>query len=241
MSSYIAPNRTFPDARSEPPPPPWTVPLEQVRAGFSKLWQRLGAPPRPMHEEREIIIPGPRGPIRCRLYVPRLSTEPLPILIFYHGGGCILMSPEDYASTNSALAADADCLVLAPDYRLAPENPFPAPLEDAYAALAWTQENAAAINGDSRRIAVAGDSGGGYLTAAVALEAKRLGTPQPCCQVLIYPMIDAAAKTPSRITESLFLSDPVIEWTNRLHFGDHVLDPRASPIRASDHSGLAPP
>lgn len=228
-------------AAKQPPPPAISdLPLEEARAGFSGLWKKLNPPSRALNRIAELVVPGPRGPIKCRLYKPRATDAAVPVLVWYHGGGCVLLSAEDYDGTSTALAAEADCMVIAPDFRRAPEHPFPAPLEDSYAVYEWLILNAGAIGGDPARIALAGDSGGGYLAAAVPLEAKRLGRRQPLYQVLIYPMIDPAGKTSSRVTEALFIDDAGLDWTNRLHFGEHLLDPRAALLRAADHRGLAP-
>jgi acetyl esterase len=221
-------------------PHPVDMGLEAAREGFSQLWQAVNPPTRNLARNDEITIEGPRGDIRCKVYAPRKGGNPLPVLAYFHGGGCCLMSPEDYEGTNSQLAEDAHCIVVVPQYRLAPEYPFPAPLEDCYATLRWLQENAAEIGGNPARIAIGGDSGGGYLTAAVALEAKRNDTPQPVLQLLIYPMTDMAGLPPSRVEETMFLDDRVLQWVISMHASDNRLNPRASPNHATDHSGLAP-
>jgi acetyl esterase len=221
-------------------PHPVDMGLAAARDGFSQLWQAVNPPVRDLERIDMITIPGPRGDIEALVYVPRPSREPLPVLAYFHGGGCCLLSPEDYQGTSTALAAEAGCITIVPRYRLAPENPFPAPLEDCYATLEWLQRHAGEIGGDPARVAVAGDSGGGYLAAAVALEAKRLGTPQPALQVLIYPMTDMAGQPPSRVEIDTFLDDRTLQWVIGMHAGDRRLDPRASPIHAADHEGLAP-
>ena len=221
-------------------PHPVDMGLAAARDGFSQLWRMINPPLRDMARTEDVTIPGPRGDIRARVYVPRDSDTALPVLAWFHGGGCCLLSPEDYEGTSTALAAEADCITIVPQYRLAPENPFPAPLEDCYATFTWLQQNAGEIGGDPARIAIAGDSGGGYLAAAVALEAKRLGTPQPALQALLYPMTDMAGLPPSRVEIDTFLDDRTLQWVIGMHAGDNRLDPRASPIHAADHSGLAP-
>ena len=221
-------------------PHPVEMGLEAVRDGFSQLWRAVNPPARSLARTDTVTIPGPRGDIVLEVYVPRASDAPLPVVAWFHGGGGCMMSPDDYVGTSTALAVEADCIVVAPRYRLAPENPFPAPLEDCYAAFRWLQENAGEIGGDPARVAVAGDSGGGYLAAAVAQEAKRLGTPQPVLQVLIYPMTDMAGLPPSRVEIDTFLDDRTMQWVIGMHFGENRLDPRASPVLAPDVSGLAP-
>ncbi|PPR12610.1 MAG: Carboxylesterase NlhH [Alphaproteobacteria bacterium MarineAlpha12_Bin1] len=225
---------------SQEAPHPVEMGLEAAREGFSQLWRMVNPENRELERNEDLFIPGPSGDIRCKLYVPKGTTGPLPILAYFHGGGMCLMSPEDFEGTNTIISDDAKCIVVVPDYRLAPENPFPAPLEDCYATLRWLQENADSIGGDSSRIAIAGDSGGGYLTAAVSLEAKLNNTPQPILQILIYPMIDMAGISTSRVEETLFLDDRTLQWVISMHAGDNRLDPRASPIHATDVSGLAP-
>lgn len=214
--------------------------LEAVRGGFSQLWRAVNPPARPMARTESKTIAGPRGDIVLEVYVPRDSDAPLPVLAWFHGGGGCMMSPDDYVGTSTALAAEADCIVVAPRYRLAPENPFPAPLEDCYAAFRWLQDNAGEIDGDPARVAVAGDSAGGYLAAAVAQEARRQGTKQPALQVLIYPMTDMAGLTTSRVEIDTFLDDRTLQWVIGMHFGEHRLDPRASPLLEPDVAGLAP-
>jgi acetyl esterase len=221
-------------------PHPVDAGLEATRDGFSQLWRQVNPPARKLARNEEITIPGPTGDIRACVYAPRTGGDPLPVLVFFHGGGCCMMSPEDFQGTSTVLADDADCLVVVPQYRRAPENPFPAPLDDCFATLKWLQAHASETGGDPARIAIAGDSGGGYLAAAVAQEAKRTGAAQPVLQVLIYPMTDMAGLPPSRVEETMFLDDRTLQWVISMHVGDNRLDPRASPILEPDVSGLAP-
>jgi acetyl esterase len=220
-------------------PHPVDLGLEATRDGFSQLWQQVNPPVREGVNVTEIRVPGPAGDIRTKVYTPS-GDGPYPVLAFFHGGGCCMMAPEDYEGTSTALAEDAACIVVVPAYRRAPENPFPAPLEDCFAVFTWLQANAGEIGGDPGRIAIAGDSGGGYLAAAVAQEAKREGAPQPLTQVLIYPMTDMGGLPPSRVEETMFLDDRTLQWVIGMHVGDNRLDPRASPILEPDVSGLAP-
>ena len=220
--------------------PPYEISLAEARIQASQLMLQMNSSARPIHKVDDIFIPGVVGDIRCKRYLPRENKAYYPVLVYYHGGGTILQCPEDYETTNIALALEADCLVITPNYRLAPENPFPAPLEDSYAVFNWLQQHAEEIGGDSHRIAIAGDSGGGYLAAAVALEAKRLNTPQPLYQILIYPMLDNASKSPSYIEMEYFINEKILDWFIEHAFGEKRLDPRVTPILAKDHRGLAP-
>jgi acetyl esterase len=193
-----------------------------------------------VHERRWLTCPGPRGDIELLVYRPRASRTLLPVLVFFHGGGCVTLGPEDFEATSTELAVRADCIVVVPRFRQAPEHPFPAPLEDAHAAYRWVRENAADLGGDSGRVAVSGDSAGGYLAAAVCLEARAIGTPQPLAQLLIYPMTDMASATASRKGFDYWVNDERLAGVIAVHVGDRLLDPRASPLRAPDHRGLAP-
>jgi acetyl esterase len=140
----------------------------------------------------------------------------------------------------TALAAAADCIVVNVDYRLAPEHPFPQPLDDAVAVYRWCLEHAGEIGGDAARIAVGGDSAGGYLATALCLDAKSLGLPQPVLQLLVYPDVDMANRSESMMTINAFIGFEQVAALHAAHCGDRVLDPRASPIHAVDHRGLAP-
>ena len=222
--------------------------LEERRAMLDGMLRQLGPPPRAVSEQREIQVPGPRGDIRTLVVVPRESDEPLPLLAWYHGGGTVMLSPETELHAITAAAVEADCIVVAPAYGLAPENPFPGPLEDAYAAFTWIQENADELGGDSDRVAVAGNSGGGYLAAGVCLEAKRLGAKQPLHQFLTVPMIDQAGRSRSWVLYDWF-AGPIgpmaadLEEKGFLYepaFGNDRRDPRASVVLAADHSELDP-
>jgi acetyl esterase len=220
-------------------PHPVELGLQATRDGFSQLWRQVNPPTREAVGISEISVPGLAGDIRTKVYTPA-GEGPFPVLAFFHGGGCCMMSPEDYEGSSTALAEDAGCIVVVPDYRKAPENPFPAPLDDCFAAYAWLRGNAQQFGGDPARVAIAGDSGGGYLAAAVAQDAKRKGADQPALQVLIYPMTDMGGLPPSRIEETMFLDDRTLQWVIGMHVGDSRLDPRASPILEPDVSGLAP-
>ena len=222
--------------------------LDQRRAMFDGLMEQLGNPPRPVHGQREIQVPGPDGAVRTLVITPRETTEPLPIIVYYHSGGTVMLSPEAELPVLTAMAVEADCVVVAPAYGLAPENPFPGPLEDSYAVLIWAQEHAAQLGGDPDRVAIAGSSGGGYLAAACCLEAKRLGTPQPVHQFLLVPMIDQAGRSRSWVLYDWFAGPlgPMAAdldekgFVYQLAFGEQRRDPRASVVLAADHSDLAP-
>lgn len=228
------------DAMASQPQPDEPPTLAEVRAGASAGHRALCPPCVDMADIDRRAIPGPNGDVPCLVNTPRRADETLPVLIYYHGGGLMLLSADEFQPLCTALAAAADCIVVNVDYRLAPEHPFPQPLDDAFAVYQWCRDHAQEIGGDPSRIAVGGDSAGGYLATAVCLDAKRLGVPQPIHQLLIYPDIDTANRSESMVTIDAFVNLAMITSMHDAHCGDDRLNPRASPIHAPDHSGLAP-
>lgn len=203
-------------------------------------------PPIPMARVQEREIPGPAGPLPARLYVPAglPAGEPAPLLLFFHGGGWVIGDLETHDGVCRFLAAAAGVTVLAIDYRLSPEHPFPAPVEDAWASFAWTAANAAELGVDPTRIAVGGDSAGANLAAVVSLLAKAGGGTMPATQLLLYPPTDAAADLPSRnlfATGFMLTRQDMDTWqAYYLPPGTNEADPRASILLAPDLSGLPP-
>jgi len=228
------------DAMASQPQPPQPPTLAEVRAGASAGHLSLCPPAVEMHDIERRALPGPNGDVPCLVNTPRPHDEPLPVLIYFHGGGLMLLGADEFQPMCTALAASADCIVVNADYRLAPEHPFPQPLDDAFAVYRWCLDHAAEIGGEASRIAVGGDSAGGYLATAVCLDAKRLGVQQPLHQMLIYPDIDTTNRSESMVTIDAFVNLGMITGMHAAHCGDNLLDPRASPIHADDHSGLAP-
>ncbi|HSW11491.1 MAG TPA: alpha/beta hydrolase [Solimonas sp.] len=191
-------------------------------------------------EDREIA--GPGGDLKLRLYVPE-GQGPFPLTLFCHGGGFVACSLDTHDNVCRSLAARAQTLVVSVDYRLAPEAPFPAAVEDALAALAWLREHAAEIGGDGTRIGVAGDSAGGNLAAVLAQLAQVRGWTLRH-QLLFYPVTDCAAESESwrSCGEGYYLTAPLMRWfiAQYLPQGRDAADPRASPLRATSFAGLAP-
>ena len=178
-----------------------------------------------------------------RIYTPQ-GSGPFPVLVYFHGGGWVIGNVDTHDPTCRTLTNAAGCVVVSVDYRLAPEHKFPAAVDDCYAATQWVAANAAAINGDSSRIAIGGDSAGGNLTAVVAIEARDKGGPPLVFQLLVYPVTDYSFSTPSYRDngDGYLLTKDSMVW-----FWDHYLrseadgqDYRASPLRASDLTGLPP-
>jgi acetyl esterase len=218
----------------------------------ARVHNRLGAeatkarPPLPMQRVEAREIPGQGGPLAARFYVPTglLDDASAPLLIFFHGGGWVIGDLDTHDGVCRFLAARAGVKVLALDYRLAPEHPFPEPVEDAWAAFSWAHANAAELGVDPARIAVGGDSAGGNLAAVVSLLAKADGGALPAMQLLLYPPTDAAADLPSRnlFAEGFMLTKHDMDTWQAYYLppGTNAADPRASILLAPDLSGLPP-
>ena len=188
-------------------------------------------------------IPGADGDIPVRIYTPK-SSAPLPVLVYFHGGGWVLGDLDAADPICRSLANGAECVVVSADYRLAPEHKFPVAVEDAFAATRWVAQNAAAIGGDTDRIAVAGDSAGGNLAAAVALMARDRGEPHLAYQLLIYPVTQYGFDTESyRQYErgyGLSKDDMVWFWDRYLPRAADGQNSYASPLLAGSLSHLPP-
>jgi acetyl esterase len=195
----------------------------------------------------DLSIPGPAGPIAARHYRPD-TAEPAPLLVFYHGGGWTIGDLDTHDAFCRLTCRDADVHVLSIDYRLAPEHPAPAAVDDAYAAFRWAHEHADDLGAIPGRVAVGGDSAGGNLAAVVSQLARDDGDPQgpkPVLQWLIYPRTDFTAKTRSLslFADGFVLTKHDIDWFATQYLGGSSLeptDPRVSPLLADDLSGLPP-
>ncbi len=186
------------------------------------------------------------GDIPIRIYRPELGTV-LPCLVFYHGGGWVMGDLETHDAPCRLLAKQASCVVIAVDYRLAPEHPYPAAIDDCYAATQWVADNAEELNIDRNKIAVGGDSAGGNLAAAVCLKARDENSSNDnnplkiVHQLLYYPVTDAAMNTSSyeENAEGYLLTRDGMAWFWNHYLGDNDgSDPSASPLRADDFSNL---
>jgi acetyl esterase len=188
-------------------------------------------------------IPGPAGDIPIRIYAPE-GRVPQPVLVYFHGGGFVIGSLTSHDPICRVLAHRIPAIVVAVDYRLAPEHPFPAAAEDASAATRWIVEHAREIGGDPVRIAVGGDSAGGNLSAVVSLLARERGGPKLVHQLLIYPVTDYSFETPSHVAnaEGYFLTRSLMKWFLGHYFAGATerADPRFAVLRAADLRGLPP-
>jgi len=190
----------------------------------------------------DVEVPGAVGPLRARIYRPGRS-EPHPTLLFFHGGGFVVGDIDSYDGQCRTLCSEVGATVLAVEYRLAPEDPFPAAVEDAIAACEWVLGNVDDLGGAADRIVVGGDSAGGNL-AAVVTQAMRGREPGLAAQLLIYPATDFSSDRPSleENAEGLFLTRDDMRWFESHYIGDPGPsdDPRVSPLLAEDLSGLPP-
>jgi acetyl esterase len=200
--------------------------------------------PEPVGSTTDLEIQGPNGPIPLRIYLP-VDEGPSPVLVFLHGGGWVRGSLDAYDGLCRRLTNGAGRVVVSVGYRRAPEHPFPAGLEDCYAATEWAVENAADIEGEPDRVAVGGDSAGGNLTAAVALAARDREGPDITHQLLIYPAVNPPSvrwfDSYDENGECYLLTMDSIEWYLD-QYGEpaDVGNAYAFPLRARDLSGLPP-
>jgi acetyl esterase len=205
----------------------------------------VGGPQLPLPRLEDITIPGAGGPIGARVYsaVPTKASPP-PLIVYYHGGGWVIGDLETHDSICRFLARHAGCTIVSVDYRLAPENPFPAAVEDAVDAFRWACEEATALGADPSRVAVSGDSAGGDLAAVVSLLTRDDDGPKPAMQALLYPVTDAIGGQESRrvYADGFLLTAADMGWYegHYLQGANADTDPRASVLRADDLSGLPP-
>lgn len=191
---------------------------------------------------RDLEIDGGAGRLRARHYAPVLG-EGAPLLVFLHGGGFVFGDLDTHDAPCRVLCRHGGMHVLAIDYRLAPENPFPAAVDDARAALRWAHEHAAELGADPARVGIGGDSAGANLSAVVAQLAASDGGPAPVCQMLVYPAVDRTRPYLSLdlFAEGFLLTRASIDWFHEHYAGQTPkTDPRIGPLHASSFAGLAP-
>jgi acetyl esterase len=224
-------------------PPSRTLPIEALRQMVRDAAKQTPPPAVGLESVEDRTIPGPGGDIPVRIYTPE-GTGPFPAAVFLHSGGFVLGDLDSEDSIARLVAHGSGAVVVSVDYRLAPEHPFPAANEDAFAAVKWTAEHAAELGADPARLAVVGASAGGNLAAGVALRARDEGGPKLAGFVNFY----GSCNYPSEPTASSreFADGIVLKTDDIDYFYDAYLagetalqdDPQVSPFRAKDHAGL---
>jgi len=224
-------------------PPLQSMSVEEARKAFAENWALIAARPEPGVRIEDMDVDGPGGPIRVRVYRPPEPDPAIPPLVYAHFGGGTMGDLESCHAFCSILAKGMRGTVLSVDYRLAPEHRFPAGLEDLLAVFRHARDHAAELGGPEGHAAIGGDSMGGTLAAAACQQLRRAGEPQPSLQLLIYPPLDATAQTQSMTTYAAWPpSRELMQWqfAHYIGAGDDPADPRISPLREADVSGLAP-
>ncbi len=222
-----------------------TLPYAKGRAEVDKMSEQCEADPPEVAATTDGTIPVPGAMLKFRRYRP-LGVEgaALPTLIYYHGGGWVIGNIETHDSTCRRLANKSRCQVISIDYRLAPEHPFPTPIDDSLATFRYIRDNAAQFGADPARLAVGGDSAGGNISAVVCQACRQASEPMPAFQMLIYPATDARHQTESRrlFAEGYFLTRDLMDWFSKAYVPDgaDLTDLRLSPLLAKDFKGLPP-
>lgn len=214
----------------------------EARAAIRARLQPV-ADPEEVGSIRSFEVDGPAGAVPVRIYTPAGSAPgPRPVVVFAHGGGFVFCDLDTHDGICRAMTNGLGAVVISVDYRLAPEHPAPAALEDVYATLGWAHANAAELEADPDRIVVAGDSAGGNLAATVALAARDRGGPPIAAQALLYPVIDDNFDTDSYRTysEGYFNTRAAMQWYWRQYAPGGANSPLISPNRSDTLAGLPP-
>ncbi|WP_266082148.1 alpha/beta hydrolase [Haladaptatus caseinilyticus] len=216
--------------------------IDGARHLLAELWTS-SEDPEPVGTVCDFTIEGPADGVPIRIYTPE-GSAPFPILVYFHGGGWVMGSIDTDDSICRALVNAAECAVVSIGYRQPPEHPFPAPVEDCYAATKWIANNPRVAHGDSARIAIYGESAGGNLAAAVAQLARDRDGPILAHQVLVTPIVDHAFHSPSfdLDPEQVVITQADLKWVWN-HYLENDLDgnnPYASPLRARSLHNLPP-
>ncbi|MBL6937801.1 MAG: alpha/beta hydrolase [Alphaproteobacteria bacterium] len=214
------------------------------REQFNALMQLVGPKDVAIGKVQNLTVPGKGGPIPIRVYTPvAAGRESMPALIYFHGGGWVIGNIDSHDGLCRLMANEGGFRVIAVEYRLGPEHKYPAAYDDAISALTWIASNAAGIGVDANQLAVGGDSAGGCLAAVCAQYAKAKGIPLDA-QMLFFPVTQIGEQTASlkEFAVGYFLEKETLDWFYDCYLpaGADKNDPKISPLRAKDLSGLAP-
>ena len=223
------------------PPNALETSVDQRRAGLAEL-MKLSGPTIAVARVEERTLPAPGNALPVRIYTPLdADAKVLPGLVYFHGGGLVSGSVATHDAIGRALADAGGCRVVSVEYRLAPEYPFPAALDDALAAITYVAAHAALFGIDGTRLGLCGDSAGGTLAAATCQAAARVGGPRLALQLLICPILDYSRRTASRrdLADGYLIDQATLDH-DLLYYapGFDPADPRISPLRADNVAGL---
>tara|TARA_B100000700_G_scaffold320947_1_gene419207 strand:+ start:382 stop:1341 length:960 start_codon:yes stop_codon:yes gene_type:complete len=221
---------------------------DQLRTSYEEIAGMVMGTPAAMDSVEDLVVRGGEDQdLPIRIYRPPGFVDGGPVIVYFHGGGWVIGSVDTHDEPCRAIAEATSAVVVSVDYRLAPEHPFPAAIDDGFAAVCWVARHAEDLGVDAGRLVVAGDSAGGNLSAVVSIVARDRGGPAIAFQYLIYPATDFDYETGrwsslEENAEGYFLQLDTMRWfRNHLAGGADLLDnPLAAPIRAADHSGLPP-
>ncbi len=224
--------------------PGYFPPLPELRQQLRTMVTLMDEPAPALARIEDVRIPGPAGALPARVYDRAPRGTGRPVLAYFHGGGWVQGDLETHHGLCARIAEWSGAMVVAVDYRLAPEHPFPAAVEDCLAAYRWLRAQGGELGADPARVAVGGDSAGGNLAAVVSQQAAAAGLPVPVCQVLIYPAVDFAMDTASHreMADGYVIPRDRVVWYAEQYLGQKTdrNDLRASPLRARDVAGQPP-
>jgi acetyl esterase len=228
------------EARKQPSP------ADAVKAVMAKSGKPAADMPADMVTTKDITITGPGGANPARIYTPSTARDgkPLPVVVYYHGGGWVIADLDTYDATPRAIASMANAIVVSAEYRHAPEHKFPAAHDDAWVAYKWVLENAKSFGGDAGRVALLGESAGGNLAINVAIAARDMKQQMPVYEALIYPVAGVDMETPSYKENAAAkpLSKPAMAWfvKHTTNGPQDLQDPRLDLVGKAKLSGLPP-
>jgi acetyl esterase/lipase len=218
-------------------PQVFEVPVEDARLMFVKGQQLFAGSPKPARTEDRTLPVGPKGSVSIRIFRPEVSAEALPVVMYFHGGGWVLGDAESYDRFVREIVSGTGAAVVFVEYSRSPEERYPVPLEECFAATKWVAEHSNELGLDATRLAVAGDSAGGNMAAAVCLLAKERRGPRITAQALIYPATGSGFDTPSfkEFAEGYYLTAEASRWFWHQYAPDRSVDkePTACPLLAS--------